>query len=534
MADFFKEKQGLRTVWQKFAASTLLGAGAAVNLGSAFAKDPEPPPVAVETEAEPAPLNLFRSHPLNPPKEGPLTEQDRRDAAINAALMDDAQKRYAEMMRLGETPYAAELKALEAGMNENIRQFGASRGHTRGVVLDPYHFDTGMALGFTERETVQKMLDHKGITEIDDREFDDVVARMGRTTTSLYGFLTQTQEASAHDDGTANACMLIPTSDHGLLYPIPGMTMREQVDFINAHETRHCLNTKFTQTWEANEEVNAARVNGEWDLLVQNDRVLQLYSGLIKAETYSDVAGAADRIRAGDGLHIIDALRQRRGEIIEDTNHLSVFALDALKAHIEKVGLENFRKMPQADAEKLYNDITDNHGVSPKMLHTVYSWYVDEKNPGALREAAKTDPEVARGIEMLKYFPDLNSPPPPLPDPALTPAEKASQDRVMAFKPMEALEERAFKIAGKATPESYIRAYAALQTEFRADALKTADPEIAEKMTYLQTMYMHHMWEVDFAAINRNHGVNITALEPSLGALRTPLPVLPAGPKGAM
>ncbi|HYD19107.1 MAG TPA: hypothetical protein VEF76_11570, partial [Patescibacteria group bacterium] len=403
MTGFFTHPPRLRDIWRKIVLSTALGTTMAVV------------PAHAQQLSGPDMVDIFHLQPLNPPKAGPLTAQDRQDIAVNKALVGAAQKRFLALAKIGETPYAAELAATEARANAYIKVFGGSQGNRRVVFLDPYHLDIGMSLGLKEPEILRQLLAAEQVKNMPGREIKDIAAKFARRAPSILGYLTHTQEASAHNDGGVGVAVVVPTSDHALLFEIPGLTVAEQVELINTHEMWHTLNNRFNQTHAANEAVGAYLRTGDWPEFVKDNRAMFLYSQLIKSETLSDVAGVGDMIRAGYGMHILDRMRDKRAGNILDTQHMSVEALDALKAHLEKTGVENFRTLDDKAARDLYLKITEESGVSPGMLKFLYSWYdlPDDAARDAEKAKAGSNPDIRRGLAMLPYFPDLSAPPEP-------------------------------------------------------------------------------------------------------------------------
>ncbi len=500
----------LRHIWRRFAATTALGTTLLVAAGGQ---------VQAQVTVDKPQDDIYR---MFAPKKGPMTPAQQRDDNMNTALMQDAASRFLKLAPLAETPYAVELHNLQARLDGYMKKFGGAEHNKRAVILNPYHFDAGLALGLKGDKVVRLMLQAAGVEGAEDKFVKDIAKKLGRNTITRFMYMTQTEEASTHPESKTRVVVIVPTSDHALLFEIKGLPLARQVELINRHESWHARNTKYTQTEAAQDLVNAAR-NGDPVDFVKNRRALAAFSSLIRSETLSDVGAIGDMIREGHGLELLDAMRSKRKSVTEDTEHMSVMALDGLRSHITKMGLENFRKLDDGAATALYYAITDKFSPSARSLQIAYAWQVAETEAQRqqLKDIAKTDVEAAKGIAFLRFMPDPEDhSPPPAPKP-LSPAEEAANEALTKWDHLAALEQRAFELGGKATPETYIRAYASLQSDIWARIQREPDNlMLPEQMTKLQTNFAHGLGDVNFAAINRQHGIRIENVEPSLKKFR--------------
>ena len=81
-----------------------------------------------------------------------------------------------------------------------------------------------------------------------------------------------------------------------------------------------------------------------------------------KSELLADVGAVGDMIRDGHGLEVLDAVEKWRAlRAAEDETHGSTPALWALRRHIQRTGIDEFRRMDDGAAERLYEHIVENN-----------------------------------------------------------------------------------------------------------------------------------------------------------------------------
>ena len=135
---------------------------------------------------------------------------------------------------------------------------------------------------------------------------------------------------------------------------------------------------------------------------------------------------------------------------------------------------------------------------------------------------AKTDPEVKRGLDFLKYA-DAWKVVPPDPDAPLTPAEKKLKDTLDKYNPGAELQDRAFKLKGKITPATMTEAYGLMENELRDQAVKHPENPLYQiQMTKLQEAYVKDVSTIDYVEANAKHGVKIEEKEAILSKFTGP------------
>jgi hypothetical protein len=158
------------------------------------------------------------------------------------------------------------------------------------------------------------------------------------------------------------------------------MTTKEFADFVNAHESWHCLDIRYMQ--DTGDGLAGA---------VKQHR----------AEMFADIGGAMEGIRDGAGLTLIAkaiALRatwayltgaaHARTPPESDRHFASVIyatedGLSALKGRIEKMGIERFRQLDREHMRALDYEITDAHCLTYAQAQALQTYYATGDAQGA-------------------------------------------------------------------------------------------------------------------------------------------------------
>lgn len=511
------KKGQLSAVWRKFAASTAL---ATVLLGSAMpASAQNGPPAAPDgtgaavTEQVPPDLREMEYR------------MEVRMALINAARNDFM----ASKIHTGDA-YSRDLNLLGDRLTLSLQHMQGL--HDRVVLLDPARFDAGTALGLPSTAIVQMMLGEHNV-QMDPARARIVAGSMANFFQFSFG-LVKTQSPSAFVNMTGasgEACVIVPSSAHALPFDLPGLTFQQKVAFVNTHESWHCLDSRYPIHGFDEEAVekemqkpNAAR---------NNATVREFIALRYNKESLADVGAAGDLIRSGKaGLEIIDAVSDWRKRELGDVLHFSPPVLAELKSRIVKMGLPAFRALNDTQAQALYFSVMDAKELTgPIVGYTVM--LEDAKTPAqkrALGILAGQDPDFIRAQEFRRIYvaaeqADKHAPKGGTP---LTDKEKAGMAKVRAWNASAMLQERAFALYGKITPQTMIGAYGALQTALM-DGIKTQPDNAALPvlMTKLQQTYLNDVRRIDYVAANARHGVDIAALEPVLKSIPKPTAALP-------
>jgi hypothetical protein len=407
--------------------------------------------------------------------------------------------------------------------------------HNRVAFVDPEKLDVALSLGLAPDYAVSRLLAEQKI-HIPDNQ----LMQAGDKATSLYeskfGIRTYTQEPTAFTnlkDPRAEACVVIPSSERSPNVDITGLSRADQVDFTNRHESYHCLDSKYNLRHLAPEKVEAVK---KGSLISQvNDRTaMEIYATVTRKESVADTGAAGDMIRNGKGLDLLDKLADWRAEDARtDLQHLSSPVLKGLKAKIEEMGLENFRKLSDKDAQKLYFQVTDDYGMTAKSLQTAIRFSLAK---GADRQAyierAKTDPDVAKALVLMTY---MVQPHPQHPAAALGAAGEALATQLKNWDADKLLDDKAFEMGRKITPQTIIRAYNQMQEDLHQKMKAEPDNQLYPlQSTKLQQAFLTHARELDYVAANQSRGVDITRAEPTLKAFaespqKKPSVTVPAG-----
>jgi hypothetical protein len=161
---------------------------------------------------------------------------------------------------------------------------------------------------------------------------------------------------------------------------VMNMSTTEFTNFVNAHESWHCLDIRYMQ--DTGDGVAGA---------VKQNRV----------EMFADIGGVAEGIRDGADLKLIDkaaALHatwafltgpaHARTPAESDKHFESVVyatqdGLYALKARIEKMGIDNFRKLDREQLRALDYEITDAHCLTYAQAQALQNYYATGEAPTA-------------------------------------------------------------------------------------------------------------------------------------------------------
>jgi hypothetical protein len=512
-----RQKNGqLSAIWRKFAASTAL---ATVLLGGAMPASAQNGPPQAQNGTGAAAVEQA------PPD---LREMEYR-MEVRLALITAARENF--MMSKIQTgdAYSRDLGVLGDRLTLSLQHMQGL--HNRVALLDPARFDAGTALGLPAMMVIQLMLREQGV-EMEPARVRDVAGNMASFFEFGFGLVkTQNPSAFVNMTGAAGeACVVVPSSAHALPFNLPGMTFQQKIAFVNTHESWHCLDSRYPMQGFDQEAVekemkkpHAAR---------DNAAVREFIALRYNKEALADVGGLGDLIRSGKAdLGAIDAVSDWRKRELGDVLHFSPPVLAELKSRIVKMGLPAFRALNDSQAQALYFSVMDAKELTaPIVAYTVM--LEDAKTPAqnrALKILAGQDPDFIRAQEFRRHYvaaekaakaaarhaPKAGTP--------LTEQEKAGMERVRAWNASAMLQERAFALHGKITPETMIYAYGALQTALM-DGIKQRPDNAALPvlMTKLQQTYLNDVRRIDYVAANARHGVDIAAVEPVLKNIPKP------------
>jgi hypothetical protein len=473
--------------------------------GSATAKPTEPVKAAPTVIAPAAKL--------------PLSEAEiTRREAIRETLLDAARNNLAYLQANTHTGYSGQLEGLESTLTSRLAG-SHSTVHNKVVFIDPAKLDVTLSLGYAPDYALQTLLRHDNVT-LPDNQLEMAGEKAASYHQSRFGTKTYTQDPTAITNlknPIAQACVVVPSSEHALEVDIKGLSRAETVEFTNRHESWHCLDGKYTLRHLDPAKLEAVK-SGSLVSQLGDPTALEAYATLYKKESLADVGALGDMIRAGKSPDIIDKVIAWRNSDPKDLQHLSSPVLQGFKAQIEQMGLENFRRLPDAEAQKMYFDTVDLCGMTAKSLDTSIRYATA---PRAQREKyhrdAETDLDAARAIALLSH---IKAPPKDVQKP-LSAAEKKVAQQLKSFHPGTLLDNKAFELGGKITPATLADAYDDLQEGLRAKMQAEPNNKLWQaQATALQQEFLTHARTADFVALNAARGVDIVRVDAALKDFR--------------
>ena len=252
---------------------------------------------------------------------------------------------------------------------------------------------------------------------------------------------------------------------------------------------------------------------------------------------------------AGAAVHDGADMKTFDAAIANAPNDRAKAALAGLRDQVNEIGVERFRNLSDADAEKIGKALKDS-GVTASDIGENAVDYArmpadDRRTVDRLLADLKTDLPVA--LEMMKPYGEpptdaekaaqaeaaKNAPATPL-----SPGERQVFQQLSQWDAAQMLQDRAFAREGKITPGTLIRAYGKMQDELRGELRKNPeDPLLRAKVTKLQQSFITSVRTTDYVAVNAARNVNIFDKEPGLKTAMelkpAPAPETTSPPKGA-
>lgn len=432
----------------------------------------------------------------------------------NLDLVYRAQGQYQQLMAGAANGYSARLQSLETWLNAYAGRNGLET-YSKIVILDPIKADVGLALGLNSEMIARSMLLEKGVAPY--RTFSgmlgDYLVSPVPTMTDSDSY-TQNPHALfvIFNDARKGPCTIVPSPENSIpaALVIPGLHPSEALEFRNRHEGWHCLdNTYFNKPVPA--PIYEAKRNKDLSVLAGNDRLLTGFLTLHKAEILADVGALGDMIRFGGKIDLIDRIIEWRAGMADDLIHLSAPVLKEFKDRIAGMGVDRFVAMTEAEARTLYYTVTEDFALDQTGLEALIA---------AENHSAPADPvQGVAGIERYRDY--MAAPKAPasmmaaftaiLGGSGITESDVASIKAVSAdlknWSPLDALQDKAFALAGKVTPVSIVKAYIALQGDYNART--AANPDKAdlyiEMATRLKSVFVEKTMWLDYGKINAQY-----------------------------
>ncbi|TAL27775.1 MAG: hypothetical protein EPN97_16410 [Alphaproteobacteria bacterium] len=443
-------------------------------------------------------------------------ETARRNAIRDALLLQARRDFLNDTAAFSPSAYSRELKALQDHVTEFLKK-NDGRIRDRAIVVDPRKFAEGLALGLGPRATALVLLAAQEAPA--GNLIGTAIYGGGSYEIPKYRIDTYSPVPAAlgpADKKKVSPCVLIPTSDFALQGRVPQLTVEEDREYTNRHESWHCMDYSRSLRAFSDRDINAVDEETIAES-VKNKTHLRIFSIEYNKEAFADVAALGDMVRAGHGMDVIDKIIEWRSRKTEGLQHRSMPVLEALKKDINAIGLGAFRAMPDEQAHGVYYTVMEQHGMTAKNIQVALKYgHASGKHKAKFDRAAAKDPEVANGI----IFSSILYPTEEAEEAAKRPEtakELAIAATIAAWPALDTLKGEAFRESGKITPATLIRAYETLLDGLHAQMKENpADPLTDLRMTKLQQVFIDSLTTIDYVAANAEFGVDIVKAEPSL------------------
>jgi hypothetical protein len=232
-------------------------------------------------------------------------------------------------------------------------------------------------------------------------------------------------------------------------------------------------------------------------------------------------------MKAGAAVHDGGDMKTLDDAVAKAPDDKTKTALTTLRDQINEIGLERFRALNDADAEKIAEALRES-GAAPVDIgdNAAAFWRATgEQRKEGLADSEKYKAAMPGALDAMRPY---GEPPtdaekaaqltqPYTPPAPLTAAEQQVFTDLAKWDAEQMLLDRAFKDKGKITPATLIHVYGQMQDELRKE-LKDhpEDPLLRAKVTKLQQSYITAVRETDYVAENADRGVNIFTKEPKL------------------
>lgn len=454
-----------------------------------------------------------------------IDKEEERRQKMNEALKRDAQAGVTWLTLQAANGYSGALSQQETKLNEQLGKEGSA---TKAFIVDPAAFDTALALGFTPAQAAAAGLGLPpplaGSTE--ETRMKQVADLMMYPHQTKMGMFTSTPAPHAIPIVEGAACYIVPADNRSDFIHIKKLSPDDESTFINLHEAWHCRdNDAFKGLTQ--EQIGKAYQTENIADLPKDAGVFRAFAVRNRMESLADVGGVGDMIRNGYDPSIIGSVRAWRKEGAWDAAHHTLPALDGLKEKIDKMGVDNFRKLSDADARKLYQQVIDEHALSEKSVSIIH----EDKHSMLLNfvndNLEWVNPDVRKARQFERSREDTAN------GPNLIQKTMASIGRVWSgqdkkdaavvaavnkWDAMAELKDTAFKNDGKITPATLVTAYRDMQDKLCEDTRKHPENRQLneEKMNKLREVFVAETPKTDFAGENLKRGVKIELVEPAL------------------
>lgn len=437
----------------------------------------------------------------------------RLHTSPNRAMFNDAAARADDILSRVDSVYSRQLKAESDRLTRYLHDHDLGR-HSDVAIIDPLRVDIARALGASPLNVLHNNVATRRFADrlspdVMNSAHDDLMV----TIASPAGTVTRVLSPMAlmhFGDSDARPCLVSPATPQAQVVRINGFSTQESIAFFNKHEGWHCIDT-INRQQQHNGLMQGTNANNPVTLFDTHEK-RQVFSTIHRSEMLADVAAAGDMIADGHRIGIIDDLSAFRKSIsVIDPMHFSSPGLDALKEHIDTVGVDAFRGMDDPQRRGLYFDITENYALSPDMLKTAAAYaYGDSRTQRDIRRQAKNDAVAQKALVYADRLPqdgndrNMARAAQHLEDGAIR-LSRRDMRALSSFDAEKTLTDTAFAQSGAVTPDSVIDAYVRLQDGLMRDMAGSASPKdtalAQEKMVLLQTTFIKNLRVMDFEGL---------------------------------
>lgn len=266
------------------------------------------------------------------------------------------------------------------------------RWDTSGAVIGGYMRSQGVEMSWPELRGLTTRLVTGGITGLYSfhnnnlRHVDLPHEDLGHSIT-MPAALTYRQTSANPNDPY---CLILPQDRDFFRFHVDGLSNDQNVRFFNRHEFWHCL--------EAQEGSGQSALGGQ--LRLQD---YQYSAAIMKAEIFGDLGAVSDMIALdGENTDIIAPIVSWRKSNLNSTygrdlEHYSGYALIALGAEINSMGLDTYRSLPHAARRQMVERLTNTHTMDARELRSMFR---------AASRKDKTRPATGLSAKVAAYLAD--------------------------------------------------------------------------------------------------------------------------------
>ena len=265
--------------------------------------------------------------------------------------------------------------------------------------IDPDRFATLRAEGQTAQEAINKITAEQGSSALKIETGKAIAETMLRSRLEFGEHLESLTDDFRGPSATAwrlniLECVITP-SDYISNTMLP-LNVEMELLYTHRHEMNHCADNGYAYA----RFLQAEKIDTPGYLATSLDWAY--FNSLdMKGEIFADLAAAGDMI-VHDGattsfIKTLSDQRKRRLGHANDLAHFSSFALDELKQHIDKMGIDAFRALTPETRTEIYYLLTEIHGLNTDQ----FLLYNQLARIGTILYQLNPDPGIIQRIAMI-------------------------------------------------------------------------------------------------------------------------------------